>query len=80
MNSPLSNYFCYPGNKKADDGEPDKMQIAGERIRRLKRWIAAGIRAFFCNIFKRAKVASSEKNNPIVMVIYTLDTSKTDLL
>ena len=55
-------------NKKADDGEPDKMQIAVERIRRFKRWIIAGIKGFFCGMFKRSKVAASEKNNPVVMV------------
>jgi hypothetical protein len=56
------------GNKKMDDGEPDKMQIAMERIKRFKRWIAAAIKSFFCAFFKRAKVAASEKTVPVVMV------------
>ena len=60
--------MCFSGNKKADDGEPDKMQIAAERIRRLKRFIIQVIKGFFCSIFKRAKVAASEKSNPVLMV------------
>jgi len=47
--------------KKNDDGEPDKMQIAVERIRRFKRWITSGISNFFCRKFAKSKVAAIDK-------------------
>ena len=38
------------GGAEADDGEPDKMVIAFQRIGRFKRWIINGIKGFFIGI------------------------------
>jgi hypothetical protein len=44
------------------------MQIAVERIRRFKRWIVSGLKSGVLGLFKRSKVAASEKSNPALKV------------
>ena len=47
----LLSSFSDMGQSNADDGEPDKIQIAFQRIGRFKRWIISK--------FKRKKVSSA---------------------
>ena len=43
-------FSIFIGGAEADDGEPDKMVIAFQRIGRFKRWIINGIKGFFIGI------------------------------